>query len=430
MEVSPTLSLFDMFSCMSSALDLVSPSIVNHQKKTAFMAQAIGIEMGLDKRRLSTLVLSGILHDCGALSLRTKLDCLTFESEKEDPGNHAEYGHEFLCRLEELFPEFVELNLARTVRHHHRPWKQGRGRHHGGESVPLESHIIHLADRVDVLLTNKTDILSQAGDIRRRIKAKSGTLFNPEVVKAFGEASLRESFWLSLIYPEYMEKSLKQGDEYLPHLRLDIAGMQKLARVFGQIVDYRSRFTATHSSGVAAVARFLAASAGFADSQVRLMEVAGYLHDMGKLAVPTEILEKPGPLDTAEFNLMKAHPFHLPRLLGGIPALAPVVEWATHHHEHLDGAGYPDRLRASSLSLGARIVAVADVFTALTEDRPYRAGLTSKQAVNELHIMVRQQKLDPTVVDMVDRNREEISRLRELTQRDSSHDYCRLMAVA
>ena len=430
MEASPTLSLFEMFSCMSSALDLVSPSIVNHQKKTAFMAQAIGKEMGLDKHRLSTLVLSGILHDCGALSLRTKLDCLAFESDKSDPGHHAEYGYGFLRRLEEMFPELADLDLARTVRYHHNSWNYGKGTRHNGEEVPLESNIIHLADRVEVLVAQGQDILLQSADIRQRIRAKSGRLFSPEVVEAFEEASLKESFWLSMPYPEHLEKQLKQGSGHLPKLRLDTGGIQKLAKVFGQIVDYRSSFTATHSSGVAAVSRFLAESAGFAGNQVKLMEVAGHLHDLGKLAVPKEILEKPGPLDLAEFNIMKAHPFHLTRLLGGIPALKQVVDWAAHHHEHLDGAGYPNRLKAPELSLGARIVAVADVFTALTEDRPYRAGLSAKQAVNELFMMVRNKKLDPTIVEMVNRNQEEISNLREVTQKDSSCDYGRLMAVA
>ena len=430
MEASPTLSLFEMFSRMSSALDLVSPSIVNHQKKTAYMAQAIGRQMGLDKLRLSTLVLGGILHDCGALSLRTKLDALRFESGHMDLSHHAELGYGFLLRLENLFPELAGLNLAHAIRHHHLLWDHGRGEQHNGEPVPLESHILHLADRVEVLINQPLDIVKQSAEIRTLIRRKSGRMFHPEVVEAFEAASLRESFWLNLQYPEHLEENLKQGNEYLPQLRLDINGMQKLAKVFGQIVDYRSRFTATHSSGVSAVARYLAESAGFSKEQVKLMEVAGYLHDLGKLAVPKEILEKPGPLNSAEFSIMKAHPFHLPRLLGGIPALTQVVDWASHHHEHLDGAGYPDRLTAPDLSPGARMVAVADVFTALTEDRPYRAGLSAGLAVSELFVMVRQHKLDQAIVEMVRRNQEEISFIRATTQQESNNDYGKMMAIA
>ena len=430
MQASPTLSLFEMFSCMSSALDLVSPSIVNHQKNTAFMSHAVGKEMNLGNTRLSALVLAGILHDCGALSLRTKLDCLNFESEKTDLGNHAELGHGFFTRLETLFPELIELDLPSTVRYHHLPWDHGRGAEHQGNGVPLESQIIHLADRVEVLVNHKVDILEQSGGIVKRIRSQSGRMFKPQVVEAFEEASRKESFWLNLRYPDYLKKNLGLGNEHLPQLKLDLDGMQNLARVFGQIVDYRSTFTATHSTGVAEVARYLAELAGFSPKQVKLMQVAGYLHDLGKLAVPKEILEKPGPLTTEEFNIMKAHPFHLPRLLGHIPALEQVVDWASHHHEHLDGAGYPDHLKAPDLNLGARIVAVADVFTALTEDRPYRAGLAAGQAVNELNSMVRQQKLDSNIVDMVSRNQEEISVLRAETQKFFHNDYCQLMAVA
>ena len=123
---------------------------------------------------------------------------------------------------------------------------------------------------------------------------------------------------------------------------------------------------------------------GFSAWECQLIRVAGNLHDLGKLAVPAEILEKSGQLTDAEYNLIKGHSFYTYHILEAIDELEIITAWAAFHHERLDGSGYPFQISGDQLSLPARIVAVADVFTAITEDRPYRVGMDPDQALSVL----------------------------------------------
>jgi HD-GYP domain-containing protein (c-di-GMP phosphodiesterase class II) len=153
------------------------------------------------------------------------------------------------------------------------------------------------------------------------------------------------------------------------------------------------------------------------------MLIAGYLHDLGKIAVPSEILEKPSKLDIEEFNVMRSHTYYTYRVLNKIKALQTITEWAAFHHERLDGTGYPFRLKGNELSLGARIMAVADVFTASSEDRPYRSGMEKEKVINILKSMAKNNALCPNVTDVILRNFDAINSSRIVAQEKSQKDY-------
>ncbi len=416
--MSPTLlSLYDMVSCLGSALDLVSPVVVDHQKKTAYIARSLARELGAGQESLARLILAGLLHDCGALSLRSKLDALRFDLDTDNPQQHAELGYGFLRQFERLFPEIAKLSPAHLVRYHHVPWRHGEGAEFLGQPVPRESHLLHLADRVEVLTRASGYQPAQAGPLLARLGKEAGRLFVPELVEAFAGLAAKEAFWFNLRYGEYLDGVLAADAGSEPALLLDLAGVLKLARVFSQIVDFRSRFTSTHSAGVAAVATALAGLAGFSEQEIELIRVAGYLHDLGKLAVPAEILEKPGPLTPDEFDLVKEHPFHLHRLLGRIPAMQQVVAWAPSTTRPWT-AGLP------LPSPGPRAL----------PGRPHRGGgrrlrgphrgpaLPARpaafRAVDELRRMVKTGRLDPRVVDLAVSHRGEVDQRRESAQRE------------
>jgi len=423
MSVEPRVSLLDMVSCLSSALDLVSPAVVNHQKRTAFIATCLAEEIGLPLQEQVAVMTASLLHDCGALSLQSKLDALCFDADQEDMHTHCEVGAVFLGKIEQRFPGMAQLGLTDLVRFHHVNWNAGQGGELAGCSVGPGSHLIHLADRVEVLIQRGLEPLGQVPGILRRVVQESDRLFQPVQVEAFANLAGRESFWLALSYPEFLEDALARKAAAGPLVQLDLPGLVNLAQVFAEIVDFRSRFTATHSSGVAAVARLLAEKAGFSEIESRLMSVAGYMHDLGKLAVPREILEKPGPLTTDEFNVMKAHPFHAYRLLTPLRQLEMVAPWVSHHHETLDGQGYPFHLAAKDICLGARILAVSDIFTALTEDRPYRLGLPLHEAVSVMETMVKDGKLDGLAVYLLAGNRAEFNDARQMVQANTACGY-------
>jgi HD-GYP domain-containing protein (c-di-GMP phosphodiesterase class II) len=165
---------------------------------------------------------------------------------------------------------------------------------------------------------------------------------------------------------------------FLPnhHRTLDAGELHDLAELYARVVDAKSPFTYMHSRGVAQIAVFLAQKAGMSPKEVFLMNIAGLLHDLGKLTVPEEILVKPAALTRDEMAIMKQHTYYSYWWLKPAFGATPIAEWGAFHHERLDGAGYPFHKAEKELGLGCRIVAVSDIFTALREERPYRAGLS------------------------------------------------------
>ena len=174
-----------------------------------------------------------------------------------------------------------------------------------------------------------------------------------------------------------------------------------MALIFVRIVDAKSPLTMQHSLGTARLARFLAYKAGLSKEVQDKMEVAGLLHDLGKLRVPNEILEKPGKLNREERSLIERHSFETYKILSGIKGLEDITLWAACHHETPDGQGYPFRLAGEDLTLEMRIIAVSDVFQALAQRRPYRPSLSAAEVLEMLRGFVGQRRLDGAVVEMI-----------------------------
>ena len=129
-----------------------------------------------------------------------------------------------------------------------------------------------------------------------------------------------------------------------------------------------------HSTGVAALAERAAGQLGLPADEIRTLRLAALLHDIGRVSVPNSIWAHPGPLDWSAWERVRLNPYYTGRILGPVPALAPVAEIATAAHERLDGSGYPQHRTAQSLSLPARVLAAADMAFAMSEDRPHRAA--------------------------------------------------------
>lgn len=400
------IPLLDLTVCLSDAMDLVSPVVVNHHKQVAYIAFSIGAKLNLPMEQRNNLMLAGALHDSGAFSLKEKLDIMQFEVE--NPHQHA--GLSYLL-LKTFKPFSVVADL---VRFHHVPWSDGCGSGFKGESVPFGSHILHLADRIAVLINKQQEVLGQANGICAKIAQESGKIFMPELVDAFKCLSDKEYFWFNAVSPQI--NSIFGRKAGIATIELGITELLNLAKLFCRIVDFRSRFTAIHSTGVAVLASTLAKFMDFSETECQMMKIAGRLHDLGKLAVPTEILEKPAELTKDEFNIIKSHPFYTYRILEAISDLDVINSWAALHHERLDGGGYPFHYNGNDLSLGSRITAVADVLTAITEDRPYRKGMAKGEALQVLQQMAKSSALDPNAVSTLMLHYDEIEPIRTAEQ--------------
>ncbi|MDK2902561.1 MAG: hypothetical protein PWQ93_480 [Clostridiales bacterium] len=365
------ISMLDMIMALSAATDLISPFVSGHHKRVAYIAYNLSKQMGLPIAEQEEIVIAGALHDSGALSLEERLHTLNFEDDY--PYLHAEIGYR-------LFKDFDHLTVsASLIRHHHDRWDIR------GESTPMGSYILHLADRIDVLIDKNREVLGQIDGINSQIEPQFGHMFMPGLRDAYRALAAKESFWLDIIFKPLND--VKRRLSLLEPMPLNIDSLSDLTDIFRHIIDFRSRFTATHSAGVATVAETLSRLFGFTEQQCHMMKIAGHLHDLGKLAVPEEILEKPAELNVHEFNIMRSHTFHTYRILESVKGLEEINEWASFHHERINGKGYPFHYKGSELSLGARIMAVADVFTAITEDRPYRKAMDKSQAIKTLNYM-------------------------------------------
>ena len=412
------VSEFKLVMALSEAADLICAELGMHQMQVAYIAVRIGEVLDLPGEQKNKLIMAGLLHDIGGLSLRERMDALHFEED----GNfyrHAEIG----CLLLQSFEPLSDI--ATLVRFHHVAWHHGDGSHFKGQEVPRHSHIIHLADRVAVLINKQKEVLGQSRTIFEKIEKLSGEVFVPEIVNALKILKEEESFWFDIVSPSI--DAILADKIRTKIIELNMDRLISLSSIFSKIIDYRCKFTVTHSSGVAAVAKALAKLVGFSELECLMMEIAGYLHDLGKLAVPAEILEKPAKLTEEEYNVVRKHTYHTYNILKQIDNLDVIAEWASLHHETLDGGGYPFKIKGQNFLLGSRIMAVADVFTAITEDRPYRRGMTNEKAIGILQTMVDSGKLDGYIVSLLKDRFEEVNSLRMAAQKVSTNEYQQIM---
>ena len=154
-----------------------------------------------------------------------------------------------------------------------------------------------------------------------------------------------------------------------------------------------------------------------------MMEIAGNLHDAGKLKVPRHILEKPAPLDGGEFDIVKEHPYYSRLILMNVKGFEQIANWAGFHHEKLDGSGYPFHFTAEDLDTGSRILAIADIFSAITEDRPYRTGMTRENSIAVLQGHAERGGLDPVLVKLLCDHYDGVNRERSEASRAASEHY-------
>lgn len=412
------VSEFKLVLALSEAADLICSELGMHQMQVAYIAVRLGEVLDIPGEQRNKLIMAGLLHDIGGLSLRDRMDALHFEED----GNfyrHAEVG----CLLLRTFEPLADI--ATLVRFHHVAWNDGGGSHQKELAVPVGSHILHLADRVAVLINKHKEVLGQSRSIVDKIEKLSGVVFVPEMVDALKVLKGEESFWFDIISPSIA--SILADKIKTKVIELDMDRLISLSSIFSKIIDYRCKFTVTHSSGVAAVAKALAKLVGFSELECVMMEIAGYLHDLGKLAVPAEILEKPDKLTEEEYNVVRKHTYHTYNILKQIGSLDVIAEWASLHHETLDGSGYPFKIKGQNFLLGSRIMAVADVFTAITEDRPYRRGMANEKAIDVLQKMVDSGKLDGHIVSLLKDRFEEVNSLRMTAQKASTNEYKQIM---
>ncbi|MFQ5957218.1 MAG: HD-GYP domain-containing protein [Candidatus Brocadiales bacterium] len=383
---------------LSRALDFTVSGIEEHHLRVAVIALKLANEINLSEQEKTTLFYSCLLHDAGVSSskLRDKLKEFDFSDDAE----HCEDGFILLMRYPPL------EKMAHAIRYHHDRWAGGNISGLSKQQIPLLSSIIHLADRIDILIKKDTYVLEQSDAVCEHINCYKGKYFRPDLVDCFNKLALIEAFWLDLV-PGNTQDVLGKVHE-TSRFVVDIDTLMNLGEIFASIIDNKSKFTRMHSRGVSSVAKETAKLFGLSEREVSMMSLAGLLHDIGKLSVPDEILDKSAKLTKQEFDIIKQHTFYTFHILGKIDNFDEMNKWAAYHHERLDGKGYPFRISGYDMPIGARIMAVSDTFTALSEDRPYRKSQEKDMVVKILDKEVEKRGLDGRIVNMVKDNYDSI----------------------
>ena len=404
-----SVNLGNLILSLSDALDLAFTSLAMHQQRTAFIAWELAKRAKLEEKRIEKVFLAGLLHDIGALSIEEKKSL--HDNETSEVEHHCIRGKSLFQSNPWLAP------CADLVRYHHQGWVMWKE----PRDTPqvFDSQLLFLADYLERQIDRKTYILHQDEVLCNRLKELAGKQISSEIVDLFLEISRREEFWLDLASPRLYSLLLHNGP--FQTIEVDINNIAIFAKLLSMIVDFKSPFTAAHSSGVAQCSMLLAGMTGMSESEVKLMEIAGLLHDLGKLVVPHSILEKPAGLTHAEMAVMKQHTYHTFSILSTIGGLQMIAEWGAYHHERLDGKGYPFRREAHEMNLGARIMAVSDIFTALAEDRPYRKGMGAERIKTILQEQASRGIQDPRVIKLLLDNIEDVRKA--VTERQEQARY-------
>ncbi|WP_346896124.1 HD-GYP domain-containing protein [uncultured Roseibium sp.] len=245
-----------------------------------------------------------------------------------------------------------------------------------GEDIPVFSRIALLSQVIDVFRTNAGPEAAF-----REIRARTGTWFDPRLTECFEHAAREPGFWQTLdsedlgplVYDLEPARLVRKVDE---------DQLDDIAAGFAQVIDSKSPYTAGHSERVTLFTDLIAEQLGYSEPDRRKLKRAALLHDIGKLGVSNMVLDKPGKLDEDEWRSIRLHPVYSDQILSQVAAFADLSAIARGHHERLDGKGYPDGLSGNEIGMDIRIVTTADIFDALTADRPYRAAMPIEKALN------------------------------------------------
>jgi HD-GYP domain-containing protein (c-di-GMP phosphodiesterase class II) len=259
-----------------------------------------------------------------------------------------------------------------------------------GTDIALPARLMHVASTA--VLFGPADADAAATEVGRR----AGTYLDPDLAEVFRErahplmAGIGDDAYRQLLDCEPDPVGL-----------VDDAGLEGTARVFGDLVDLKSPRLHGHSRAVATTASDAARRAGLGDADARTVLLAGHLHDLGRVAVPSRVWDKVAALSASEQDQAALHPYHSERILDRIPSLAAVAVLAGQHHERCDGTGYHRGLSAPQLSMASRLLAAADAYQCLLEDRPGQPGVTGEQAADRLAADGRRGRLDAQAVSAV-----------------------------
>lgn len=407
-------------SALSHALDITEGQPVGHCMRCCWIGMHIAQEIGMAPQQRWELYYTLLLKDLGCSSNAARIcelyltDDLGFKQDYKQVGTSLPQVVRFVLQhtglkagLAERFKSVLQIfrngteiaqqliqtrcqrgaEIARLLRFSEDIAQgiysldehfNGQGKPAGlaGTDIPLYARIALLAQVIDVFHTADGPAAALA-----EIAGRSGQWFDPELVAAAQRVAQRPAFWATLQSPDLSSavEALEPAQFEVP---LDEDYLDDIATAFGQIVDSKSPYTSGHSARVALYTDVVAEGLGLDAERRRWLKRGALLHDIGKLGVSNTVLDKPGALDASEWIQMRRHAELTESILSRIHAFRELARIAGAHHERLDGGGYPRGLLAADIAMETRIITTADIFDAITAERPYRGAVPIAQTLD------------------------------------------------
>jgi putative nucleotidyltransferase with HDIG domain len=433
------ISMSEILSALSFALDLTEGAVPGHALRSCLIGMRIGARAGLSSTQMQSLYYALLLKDVGCSSNSARMCQIIGGDDRAIKAGvkledwtkpHKPKASTFKLLWEQVLPDASPLermvriakigmsqhannremitlrcdrgafilrklgmseDAAEAVRYLDEHWEgSGYPERRRKDHIPLLARICSVAQSIDVFSTEQGAEAAIAV-----LNERSGRWFDPELVQIAVALHNEGSLWQDCARGDDPERTRAAVKDLAPD-SIDLAADQidNVCLAFAEVIDAKSPFTYRHSMDVATAAAGIAETLGLPSEACVRIRRAGLLHDLGKLSVPNSILDKPTQLSAAEWTVVKGHPGLSRSILERVSAFRQLSVIAGNHHERLDGSGYPDKKSAGLLSLESRILSVADVFGALTEERPYRASLDLEQVAS---IMAKDvpRRLDP-----------------------------------
>lgn len=394
-------------NCLSDITDLALYRRRHHRNIT-WIAVNVAKEMGLSDSTTRDLAVAGSLHDIGMAFVN---DAKYLSPDRgEDLFSHAEIGYQLLKDIGPLG------NAASIIRYHHHDYSDMTKLYN--DNIHFGGNILHLAEYVDNINFTDVPYKGYKDNINAKIKKLPQGRFIKEAVEAVYSLADKADFWEDLREGRNITDVISFEDVKLEEMDFD-----SFMKTLGRIIDYRSTYTVTHSNSVAVTAEALSKFYGFNDEDSHTLKIAGYIHDLGKLSIPKNILDKRGTLSSAEMVIVRQHTKIADNILKPFTELSFMRESSVLHHERLDGSGYPYGLFGNEIPVGSRIMAVADVYVALTEERPYRKKISPSEIEKSMERLAYDTSLDLDVVGTLLSYSSFINSIKQISEEKSRNEY-------
>lgn len=377
------ISSKDILKTLNCAYEKLNKKICDHSLQVAYLTMEICKNLNLEKNKRDSFILAAYLHDLSAI--RTNMLDSLDKYESSYINEHCLYGYIFFKFI------FPNSDLCKYILYHHTPYNSNDVI--DGIEIPTESNIIKIADDISVYnLFNKEVSVNNIVEVLKN----NSNEYNPEYLFKFLDNNGREAI-RNLLDGSYIEKFWG----YFDNIDFKKHDNRKIIKCLAFIIDCKCDITNFHSLSVYNISCMLANYLNIDKKEKEKIKMASLLHDIGKIAIPDEILKKESRLTKDEFNIMKQHVVYTYEILSYLNN-EDILNIASNHHEKLNGKGYPRGI--SELSISERIVAVADIFSALIQKRSYKRELPKEQVIDILNNCVRLNEIDGDVVNKIIEN--------------------------